>query len=120
MLYTFHKAVVIVNRIHDLRISRGWNQRKLGEMLNCTDVTVSRYELGQRDIDSETICKLCDIFGCTADYLLCRAAVPTPELSQEEEALLLAYRAADPHDRAIVDLTLAPYREDVTVSAPTA
>ena len=95
-------------------------QKELAKILKCTQTAVSRYENGTRDPDIPTIHQLCDIFGCTADYLLCRAAVPTPELSPEEEALLLAYRAADPHDRAIVDLTLAPYREDVTASAPTA
>ena len=109
-----------MNRIKELRQNAGMKQGDLAKRLGCTANAVSNYEVGVRDIDSETICKLCDIFGCTADYLLCRAAVPTPELSPEEEALLLAYRAADPHDRAIVDLTLAPYQEDVTASAPTA
>ena len=120
ILYTSHKAVLKMNRIQELRVSRGWSQKKLGKMLNCTDVTVSRYELGQRDIDSETICKLCDIFGCTSDYLLCRASFPSPELTPEEETLLLSWRAADAHARAIVELALEPYKKDVSVSAPTA
>lgn len=117
ILYTSHKAVLEMNRIQELRVSRGWSQKKLGKMLNCTDVTVSRYELGQRDIDSATICKFCDVFGCTADFLLCRAALASPELTPEEEALLLSWRAADAHARAIVDLTLSPFKKESSASA---
>lgn len=108
-----------MNRIKDLRASRGLSQRNLGISLNCTDVTVSRYETGQRDIDSETICKLCEIFGCTADYLLGRSLLPTPELSDEEARLLQAYRRCDDRARDMVRLALAPFAQE-TGSSETA
>ena len=108
-----------MNRIKDLRASRGLSQRDLGISLNCTDVTVSRYETGQRDIDSETICKLCEIFGCTADYLLGRSLLPTPELSDEEARLLQAYRRCDDRARDMVRLALAPFAQE-TGSSETA
>lgn len=101
-----------MNRIKDLRASRGLSQRDLGISLNCTDVTVSRYETGQRDIDSETICKLCEIFGCTADYLLGRSLLPTPEISAEEARLLQAYRRGDDRARDMVRLALAPFAQE--------
>ena len=101
-----------MNRIKDLRVSIGLSQRDLGLSLNCTDVTVSRYETGQRDIDSETICKLCEIFGCSADYLLGRSALPTPELSEEEARLLQAYRRGDDRARDMVRLALAPFAQE--------
>lgn len=116
-MYTSYKAVVIVNKIKELRLSRDWTQAELGKMLNCSDVAVGRYESGKRDLDTATICALCDIFGCSADYLLGRAELLSPDLTPDEEELLLAWRAADDHDRAIVSLTLAPYKEESSSSA---
>ena len=101
-----------MNKIKNLRVAKGISQRDLGVLLNCTDVTVSRYETGQRDIDSVTICRLCEIFGCTADYLLGRSELPTPEISADEARLLQAYRRADEHSRGIVTYTLAPFAQD--------
>ena len=109
-----------MNRIRELRIDRGLKQADLAGMLNCTTATVSKYELGQREIDAPTILRLCEIFGCTADYLLGRSAVPSAELSPEEEDLLTAWRRATPEIRVIIDAALAPYREEDTAAAPTA
>ena len=104
-----------MNRIRDLRLAAGMKQPDLGDRLNCTAMTISRYERGEADPDIETINRLCDIFGCTADYLLGRSPVPTPELSPEEETLLLSWRAAPAEIRAIIDTALAPYKQ----AAPT-
>ena len=101
-----------MNRLKQLRAAQGLSQAKLGEMLNCTDVTVSGYETGQRDIDSATICKLCEIFGCSADYLLGRSDLPTDRPSEEEQALILAFRRADEHIRAIVRTSLEPFMQE--------
>lgn len=112
-----------MNRIRDLRLQEHMNQADLAVLLNCTTATVSKYELEQRSLDVETICRLCDIFGCTADYLLGRSPLQSPELSPEEENLLLAWRAAPPEIRAIIDTALGPYREDADdpgAAAPTA
>lgn len=122
LLYNLNKAVVDMNRLKDLRLSRGMQQKDVAALLNCTPVSVSRYETGERDPDIETILRLCEIFGCTADYLLGRSPLRSPELSPEEEDLLLAWRAAPPEIRAIIDTALGPYREDAApgASAPTA
>ena len=112
-----------MNRIKDLRLGRGMRQPDLADLLNCTAMTVSRYERGEADPDLVTIHRLCDIFGCSADYLLGRSPLPSPELTPEEEDLLLSWRRATPEIRAIVETALAPYREDAApgiVSAPTA
>jgi transcriptional regulator with XRE-family HTH domain len=122
-LYNLHKVVCKVNRIKDLRVSKGWTQDQLGEKVGCSGVAIGRYERALRDLDVATICRLCEIFGCTADYLLGRSPVASPELSPEEEDLLLAWRAAPPEIRAIIDTALAPYREDADdpgAAAPTA
>ena len=103
-----------MNKIKKLRVDKGISQRDLGILLNCTDVTVSRYETGQRDIDSAMICRLCEIFGCTADYLLGRSDLPTPEISAEEARLLQAYRRGDDRARDMVRLALAPFLQDTS------
>ena len=112
-----------MNRIRDLRLQRSMNQAELAALLNCTTATVSKYELEQRSIDAPTILRLCEIFGCSADYLLGRSPLPSPELTTEEEELLLSWRRATPEIRAIIDAALAPYREEAApgiASAPTA
>lgn len=101
-----------MNKLRELRIGKGLKQADLAVLLNCTAATISKYELAQRDPDVETICKLCEIFGCTADYLLGRSLLPTPEISAEEARLLQAYRRGDDRARDMVRLALAPFAQE--------
>lgn len=105
-----------MNRVRELRVSHGLKQSELAKMLNCAPTAISKYELGQLDLSSATICKLCEIFGCTADYLLCRSSRPAPEFTSAEEELLLAYAAAPREIRTIVDTALAPYQKSTASS----
>lgn len=109
------RMVFEVNRIKDLRACKSMRQSDLAKLLNVQPTAISNYELGIREMDAPTINRLCDIFGCSADYLLGRSPVPTPELSPEEETLLLSWRAAPAEIRAIIDTALAPYKQ----AAPT-
>lgn len=101
-----------MNRLKMLRQQQGLKQKDLAAILQCVPSAISNYETGFRDLDSATICRLCEIFGCTADYLLGRSDLPNAELSEEEAALLLAYRRADDRARDIVQLALAPFQKD--------
>lgn len=101
-----------MNRIRDLSISRGLKQSDLAKLLSCSPTTISNYEVGIRDIDSATICRLCQIFGCTADYLLGLSSLPSPELSEEESRLLLAFRRGDSRARDMVRLALQPFLQE--------
>lgn len=98
-----------MNRIKDLRQSRGWTQTQLGKRINAAKSTVSEYESEKHQLDPALICTLCDIFGCTADYLLCRSDTPWPTVTPEQSALIRAYDAAIPEIRQAVDGLLAPY-----------
>ncbi len=95
-----------MNRIEELRVKRGWLQEDLAKLINKSRQAVSNYENENRGIDVETIHRLCDIFGVTADYLLCRSDMPTPQISAEDWELLEAYHAADAHIQEIVSVTL--------------
>ena len=98
-----------MNRIKELRLKNGWLQADLAERLNTKPQTVSHYEKGDRGLDVETIFKLCDIFGVTADYLLGRSDMPTPQLAPDEWKFLAAFRQADERARAMVSLALEPW-----------
>ena len=96
-----------MNRIRELRKENGWLQADLAARLNTAQQTVARYETEQRQLDPETIHKLCNIFGCTADYLLGRSEVRSFELSPEEAELLRTYRALSPEGREFIRHTMA-------------
>ena len=85
-----------MNRIRELRLSRSMSQSQLGTAIGTVRSTISMYELEQRQLDPATIHALCDLFGCTADYLLCRSDIKKPELTDDEFRLVEAFRAADP------------------------
>lgn len=105
-----------MNRIRELRVKNGWRQQDLAERMHTKQQTVARYESEQLGIDAETICRLCDIFGCTADYLLCRSETPAPVISEEAAALLFAYEHAPREIQEIVDGALARYKKDTASS----
>ena len=117
LLYNSYKGVVNMNRLRELRLDHGLKQADLARELNVARTAISKYESGQLDLSSATILRLCEIFGCTADYLLGRSPLPSPDLDPEEESLLLAYRAATPEIRAIVDHALLPYQGDAGASS---
>ena len=98
-----------MNRIRELRERRGWRQEDLAARLHKNRQSVGHYETEIRGLDAETICQLCDIFGCTADYLLCRSSSPAPVIAEKDAVVLGAYHAAPQEIRAIVDTALAPY-----------
>ena len=91
-----------MNRIRDLRTLKGWKQAELGEMIGASRSTVSKYETEDRQLDPATICTLCDLFGCTADYLLGRSSSPWPVISEEDARLLHAFDKAEDRDKEYI------------------
>jgi transcriptional regulator with XRE-family HTH domain len=59
-----------MNRIKMLRQSKGWTQDELGEKLSVKRSAVSKYETGKVPLTDDTIRKLSEIFGESADYIL--------------------------------------------------
>ena len=100
-----------MNKLRELRTARGWRQQDLAEKVNTVKSVISRYELGQHEMGAQDIEKFCDIFGCTADYLIGRSDHPYPQISEEESRLLAAYRAASEKDRQTVDYILSEYMQ---------
>lgn len=102
-----------MNRIKDLRIAAGMSQAQLGRAIGCVGQTVSKMETETRQLDPSTIGALCDLFGCTSDYLLGRSSSPQPVISPEDAAVLEAYHALPLEIRKAVDGLLEPYRAGV-------
>lgn len=106
-----------MNRIKQLRQGNGWLQADLAKKLQTSRQAIGNYETGERSPDVETILKLCEIFGCSADYLLGRSVLPSPDLSEEETELVLAFRRGDDRARELVRLALAPFIREDTAAA---
>ena len=57
-------------RIRDLREDHDLTQKQLAKMLNCSQQVYSNYELGQRDIPTDTLISLALFYNVTTDYIL--------------------------------------------------
>lgn len=57
-------------RIRDLREDKDLRQREMAAVLHCSQVTYSRYELGTRDIPTQTLIDLARFHNTSIDYLL--------------------------------------------------
>ena len=59
--------------IKRLREEKGLSQKDVAEHLGITRQAIASYELAKREPDYETLHKLADFFGVSADYLLGRS-----------------------------------------------
>ena len=57
-------------RIRNLREDKDILQKEIAEYLHCSQVAYSRYELGQRDIPTQTLIALAKFHNTSIDYLL--------------------------------------------------
>lgn len=57
-------------RIRDLREDHDLLQKDLAELLQCTQVCYSNYEMGKRDIPTEVLIQLARYYHTSTDYLL--------------------------------------------------
>lgn len=78
-----------MTRIKQLREEKKLSQKRLAEQLKVAQNTISSWEHGKREPDTETIKALTEIFDVTADYLLglsdekkSPASVPSSESAQ--------------------------------------
>lgn len=96
-----------MNSLKALRTARDWTQQDLAERLNTTRQSVARYESGDRNIEIPIILKLCEIFECSADYLLGRSDLQDPQLTADEAALIQSYRALSETGREFIRHSIA-------------
>ena len=58
------------HRIRELREDQNITQKKMAQILNCSQQVYSNYELGQRDIPTDILIKLAQFHEVTTDYIL--------------------------------------------------
>ena len=73
----------------DLRKKKGVSQRKAAADLHISQALLSHYENGAREPGLPFLCRACDYYGVTADYILGRSAdegrssAPSPAVLME-------------------------------------
>ena len=55
--------------IKDLREDSDLTQSEVADILNCSQVAYSYYEIGRRDIPTDVLIKLARYYNCSIDYL---------------------------------------------------
>lgn len=62
--------MTFAEKLIELRKSKGWSQEELGEKLDVTRQTVSKWELGSTTPEMEKIALISELFGITTDELI--------------------------------------------------
>ena len=63
-------VMIMYQRIKDLREDADLTQKQIAQMLNCSQQVYSNYELGQRDIPTDILIKLSEIYHVSVGYIL--------------------------------------------------
>ncbi len=80
-------------RIRQARTARGWTQKELAERLGlASNVTVARYESGERNVDLDTLARIAAVTGREVSWFL-DAEPQTADLQDLVEQLRLAEAA---------------------------
>lgn len=119
--------------LSELRHSRDLNQRALAADLHISQALLSHYENGTREPGLPFVCRVCDYFGVSADYILGRSddettgACATGAIAELNRSLseisdnALRKAAMDYVDSAAKKMILhLTYHEDLSLAEQTA
>ncbi len=80
-------------RLRDWRLKRGLTQEELAGKADVPTVSVSHFETGHRFPNAESLRRLADALGVSADYLLGRVKQPTgDDLHAADPEIALLFR----------------------------
>ena len=80
-------------RLRDWRLKRGLTQEELARKADVPTVSVSHFETGHRFPNAESLRRLANALGVSADYLLGRVKEPTGEdLQAADPEIALLFR----------------------------
>lgn len=99
------------SRIRELRISAGYTQKYLAELLGKGESTVRSWELGKSEPDLDTLRKLGEIFSVSIDYFL-RKDGRNIVWGEETSKILLqvADEIGKPYEEVVEAFTNNPYK----------
>jgi len=96
-----------MNQIKEIRSQRGFKQADLAKILNVSQGTLSNWERGEHDPDSDSLIKLSDLLGVTTDALLGKGGFVNANITHNdltlgdfEYALFGEVRELDEEDKA--------------------
>lgn len=69
-MVSYIRGDTMYRRIRDLREDHDLKKRQVAEYLNCSQQVYSNYELGQRDIPTDILIRLANMYNVSIDYLL--------------------------------------------------
>lgn len=95
---------MIFDRIKELREQTGMSARKFAEIIGIKYTTYYGYESGTREPGSQTVTKICNYFGCTADYLLGLSDDPKGYFDEKETSPAPAEAEAEEVEKWLTDL----------------
>ena len=79
--------------LHQLRLEKGLSQRAVAADLHISQALLSHYENGAREPGLAFVCRACDYYGVSADYILGRTDQPM-DVSEQLARMRLAIDAA--------------------------
>ena len=74
------------NNLKRLRKDRKIKQTELAKVIDVTPQAYSRYELGQRELGYDMLCKLADYYGVSVDYLIGHVSNPLADRPMSDVA----------------------------------
>ena len=100
--------------ISALRKERNINQRKAASDLNISQALLSHYENGIREPGLGFVCKVCDYYGVSADYIRGRCETRTEASTLSATAENLMEQMEQLINRARFELNTHSIEEDLT------
>lgn len=70
--------ILVKNRVRELRRAKGVTQAELARVIGVAQNTLSYWEQGKYDIDTDSLQRIADYFDCSVDYLLVRSDSTAP------------------------------------------
>ena len=74
-------------RLKSLRESKNLTQKQVADYLHLDSSRISKLECGSSPLNISLIISLCDLYGCSADYMLCRSGDKVTDSNRKRNLL---------------------------------
>lgn len=99
-----------MNRVKELRIRAGMQQKELAIALNVQQPSISRWEKQKADPTDENAEKMAELFGVTVSYILCRdQSISDAEYANAARGIIEPPRTDPPLDEPDSPVLVALY-----------
>lgn len=95
-----------MNKLHELRTSRGMNMKQVASALGIPYTTYVNYEKGVRELNSEMLVAFAEFYNVSVDYLIGRTTDPGMEEQPVKRTIKkedIMFALARGHEEVITD-----------------